>query len=966
MLLPILTSRRSLTPMAQSYPTDPPYDQQMMSLSRILKALRGAITAAEAITLALDHVHQELDFEVAWLGLYDRINHRLLTKGCHSPKQMRSIRTIVNLTPGDVMEQAVVQLRPLIVADLQNEIRAGEWGAIAKQLALQSAIIFPIKRQEVCFGLLLLASPAWGKTASLGERSYLAIVTGGLAEVLHHFEAEQQRQQAKRLEQPLLNLLGKFGQLPDTDSQIRDLVHETQRFIAPTRTRVFWFEPKGNYFWQRWPGHSTAITEAGAKTLRIAVEEVRGLYQALANQQLVVVGESRGAHKAIVPDRLMQQLKAQSLMVAPITRQGDVVGFLAVEGTAPRIWQPGEKQFLLGAAQLLSLAMPLAANQDLVRQVKLDQHLTTGMIQGIYGDVDWHQTLNHCFQVLRDRLGVQQFLVLLFNPDRNGYDLCFQSQASRPRSVPMLWPCLDDVDWQMLERSPAAISIDNLAQDLKLMAWRPYLLDLGTQAVLAGNVAPGNAPEGIVMIGDRISRQWTAEERGLFESMARQIGVILHQWQLQRQLDQQQHIYESLQWGLQALHQGFQPEQLEQTTLRHILQLLQGAMVLLVSWQPGDSVATVSQVINQDSSMEVDPHYPIPVGSDALLNWAMQTDGVLPIQAADLPEQTQAWFQVPASCRLLVAALKTAPIHWVTGVVVAVSPAHRQWGSHHSTIFKLLTGQMAWSRRHLAATNMLTQQRQDLEQLNWYKHHCLDGIYDQLAQISQTLEDLQDRQAPHPPDQLGPDQLGPLHSQIQALMTDARQVLDQERWQLQQAYQTTPLISLLNRLMERVKPVFERRQLWSKVHHDSNAILGGDLAKIELMLYDVMTAACDRSPIGGRIDVWCRGLTADWLELSITDDGHCPPGLLEELNQGQPMDVLAPSSLDEPPGLHLAICKGLIDQLGGEISFSTLDDGRTHSRVLLPLATYSEHKKHRNTINSPLNEADQPSHLTKD
>jgi GAF domain-containing protein len=942
--------------MAQSHSPDPPYDQHMMSLSRILKALRGATTAAEAITLALDHVHQELDFEVAWVGLYDRINHRLLTKGCQSPKHMRSMRTVINLTPGDVMEQSVVQLRPLIVADLQNEIRAGEWGAIAKQLALQSAIIFPIKRQEVCFGLLLLASADWGKTASLGERSYLAIVTGGLAEVLHHFEAEQQRQQAKRLEQPLLNLLAKLGDLPTTDHQIRDVVQEIQRFIAPTRTRLFWFEPKGNYFWQRWPGRSTP--EEVSNPLQIPVESVRGLYQALNSQQLVVVGESRGAHKAVVPDHLMQLLKAQSMMVAPVTHQGDLVGFIGVEGSRPRIWQGEEKQFLVGAAQLLSLALPMATNQETVRQVKLDQHLTTGVIQGIYGDVDWHHTLNDCFQVLKDRLGVHQFLVLLFNPDRNGYDLCFQSQASRPRSVPMVWPCLDDVDWQMLERSPSAVAIDNLSQDLKLMAWRPHLLNLGVQSVLAGNVAPGNAPEGIVMMGDRISRQWTSEERSLFESMARQIGLVLHQWQLQRQIDQQGHIYDSIQWGLQALHKGFHPDQLEKTTLQHLLQLLQGSMVVLISWHPGDGIATVSQVMSQDSSMGVAEQHPIPVGSDAIINWALQTEGILPLSAADLPEKTQDWFHVPPSCRLLITALKTAPDHWVNGVVVAVSLPHRQWSSYHGTIFKLLTSQLAWSRRHLVATTMLTQQRQDLEQLNWYKHHCLHGVHEQLQQIQQTLSGLTS-----PPINLEALQLEPLKHQVDRLIGTTGAVLQQERWQLQHQYQTMPLISLLNRLIERATPFLERRQLWSKVHHESNAILGGDMAKLELILYEMMVAACDRSPLGGRIDIWCRGLNLDWLELSITDDGHCPAAFLEELNQGQPLDILAPSSLDEPPGLHLAICKALMEQMGGTMSFSTLDDGRTHSRVLLPLASYTEQNKHRNLSLPATDEADQPTGL---
>ncbi|TVQ07225.1 MAG: GAF domain-containing protein [Leptolyngbya sp. DLM2.Bin27] len=929
--------------MAQSRANDSPHDrhdQKIMVLSRLLKALRSTTTPEAALTLALDHVHQELDFEVAWVGRYDRSNHRLLTKGCHSPTQMQSIRTVINLTPGDVMEQVVIQQRPLVVADLQNEIRAGEWGTIAKQLALQSAIIFPIKYQEVCFGLLVLASPDWGKSASLGERSYLAIVVGELAEALHHFEAEQQRQQVKRIGQPLLSLIGSLGDLPDIDSQLKEVLREIQGFISPHRSRVFWFEPKGNYFWQRMPALALHAVAPGADpNARIAVDEVRGLYQALCNQQLVVVGESQGALKAVVSDRLLQHIHAQAILIAPINHQGDLMGFISVEGNVPRLWKEAEKQFVIGAAQLLSLAMPGAVSRESSRQSQLDEHLTTGIIQGIHGDVDWNHTLQTCATVLQDRLAIQQFFVLLFNPDRNGYDLCFQSQASRPRAVPLLWPCLSDVDWQMLERSPSPISIASLPHDLKLMAWQPHLLELEAHSLLVSNVAPGNAPEGLVLICDRISRQWTSTEQSLFEAVSRQIGVILHQWQLQRQLDQQQHIYESIQWGLQALHKGLQPNQLEEVTLQHVMQLLQSSAVLLVSWPAGGHTATVTQMVSQDNSIRSHSDQAIAVSSDAIINWALQTDGMLPLTVDELPPETAAWLMAPAGSRLLITALRTAPSHAVTGVAVAISPAHHQWANHHLTIFKLLISQLAWSRRHLTMSAMLTQQRQDLENLNWYKHHRLEDLYRTLGKLAQDIDHLRGKEST-----LG-NELQLLHTQLATVMETAEAVLVGERWQLHNQQQTMPLISLLNRLIERVNPILETRQLWSKVHNESNVVLRGDMLKLELILYEVMAAACNRSPVGGRIDLWCRVISLDWVELSITDNGDCPHQLIEDLNQGHPLDVLAPSPLDRPPGLHLAICKILVDQLGGEMSFSILDDGRTHSRLLLALAAYPDHGK---------------------
>ncbi len=921
--------------MAQSQSADSPYDQQMVSLSRVLKAVRSAQTAADAITLALTHFYQELDFDVAWVGLYDRERHRLVTHGYHSPPQMRPMRTAINLTPGDLMEQAVIQQRPLIVADLQNEVRAGEWGVIAKQFALQSAILYPIKRQDVCFGLLVLASPRWGLTSSLAERSYLAIVMGALAEVLHHFDAEQQRQQAKRLEQPLLALLGRLGLLLDVDSQLKEVVRETQRFIGPTRTRVFWFEPKGNYFWQRQPSPTPlSLAQTEEHILKLPVDEVRGLYQALCNQQLVVLGESRGALNTIVSDRLMQQLQAQSLMVAPLTAGTELIGFLSVEGSLPRLWQEAEKQFLMGIARLLSLALPTATHQEDLRHSQIEQYLTAGVMQGIHSDRDWRYALQTCFANLSDRLGIQQFFVLLLNADRNGYDLCFHGQASRGVDPLPLWPSLDEVDWHLLERSSTPVALDNLPQDLKLMAWRPHLLELGAQAVMVCNVSPGNRPEGIVVVSDRISRQWTAAEQSLFLAVGRQLGVILHQWQLQRQIEQQQDTYEAIDWGLQALHQGLRADQLEQTTLEHILQLLQGSLALLVTWPPGEPQAQISQVVCQDTSVWVKENHPISIANDAILQEALQRSEPLILPAERLPSETRGWLVPPVNSRLLITALRTAPSHLVTGVVVLVASAQQQWAGHQLTIFRLLTNQLAWSRRHLHLASWLTRQRQDLEHLNWYKHHCLEETHWNLNKLAQEFGIAQARD-----ESLNPTQCRYFLNRLKGLVENAQPVIDQERWQLQQQTQTMPLISLLNRLIERITPILESRQLWSKVHNDSNAVVSGDMAKLEMILYDVLLAACQRSPLGGRIDIWCRVLNLDWLELSITDNGQCPPTLLEELKVGGPADILAPSKLDEPPGLHLAICQTLLEQLGGEITFSLLEDGRTHSRLLLPLTT---------------------------
>ncbi|MEO1446398.1 MAG: ATP-binding protein, partial [Cyanobacteria bacterium J06635_11] len=103
------------------------------------------------------------------------------------------------------------------------------------------------------------------------------------------------------------------------------------------------------------------------------------------------------------------------------------------------------------------------------------------------------------------------------------------------------------------------------------------------------------------------------------------------------------------------------------------------------------------------------------------------------------------------------------------------------------------------------------------------------------------------------------------------------------------------------------------------------------------VLYELITAACDRSPVGDRIDIWCRPIDSQWLEVSITDEGAIPPQVLQELDQGRSADLLSPSTLQKPENSHLWVCQSLMQQLGGEFTLAPMDDGRTLSRIVLPL-----------------------------
>lgn len=916
---------------------EPAHENQMVALSRVLKGLRHSPDAQSAIRLTLDHLQQEFPYDLVWLGRYEAEQHCLRTQGCRTAGRP-SLRVTFSITPGDLLEQVVVQQRSVVVADLKAQSNAGDWGTVAQQHNLQSALLFPVKHQGQCVAVVVLGSAHWGLSPDLAERSHLAMVLGTLGATLHHLQQAEQRQHEKQADQPLLALLGTLGTLPTREAQLKAMLQQVQQFIRPARTRLFWREAKGNYFWQWFPPLNRDA--AGVALGHLAVDDMRSLHHTLCHGQLVVVGDPEGAGRAAVPERLMQGLKAQALMLAPILEQGELVGFITVESSQPRLWLEVEKQCLRGVGQLAGLSLPAATAQEAVAQMQLDQQLTAGVMQSICNDGDWQHTLQTCGERLLRRLGGQQFCVLLFNPNSGHYDLYFHRQTGRSGMVPVTWSCLDNVDWKLLGRSSTPVALDDLHQDFKLRAWLPHLHTMGAGAVLVSNVAPGNAPEGIVLVTHGSPRHWSPVECDLLETVGRQIGVILHQWQLQQQMDRRERVHESIQWGLQALQRSCSLPQLEQITVDQVAALLQVPAVALMSWMPGDTMAKISQSLVQTDDIVLDDTQAIPVQTDVLINWALQTDDsrkhhILPLTMADLPDDQPPWLAAPPQSKLLLVALRTAPDHHVTGVLVVWGHSQRQWTDYHLEVLALLAGQLAWCRRHLLQERLLLGQRNTLEQLNWYKTHRLADFQRQLHTAVERLDRL--AAAPAPEAEPWQRSLQPIHT----LLSDLSPLLNQERWQLDTQPQTAPLVSLLTHLIEHTTPLVQERQLWVKVHSDdTNVVVTGSIAKIECVLHELLAAACGRSALGGRIDIWCRPTSHQgWLEFSITDDGDLPTDLLAALQQDRPLDWLALSPLDAPPGLNLAICQGLMAQLGSRLKVSRLDDGRIHTSVLLAVAS---------------------------
>lgn len=128
-------------------------DQNIFSLGRVLQSLREENDVDVLIETTISYLKEQFDYKLVWIALYDRLNHILFGKGGLSPVAESSyLRQRVVLSPGDLLEQVVIEQRSIGVADLKAENRAEQWQGFAAKFNIQGTIILPIRYEESLFG----------------------------------------------------------------------------------------------------------------------------------------------------------------------------------------------------------------------------------------------------------------------------------------------------------------------------------------------------------------------------------------------------------------------------------------------------------------------------------------------------------------------------------------------------------------------------------------------------------------------------------------------------------------------------------------------------------------------------------------------------------------------------------------------------------------------------------------------
>lgn len=972
-------------------------DKQIVSLGRVLQTLREEDNVDVLIETTVNYLQTELNYSLIWIGFYDRLDHRILGKGGITPTGGSGfLKQRFFLNPGDLLEQVVIQQRPIGVPDLQEETRAGEWRKAAQTFNIRGTLIYPLRYRDRCFGVALLGQPGWGISPRPDEKARLSMLLGGMAAALNQIESDWQHQQTKRPDEPLLALLNELRTLPTMWQRLEVLVSQTHAFVKPTRTNIYWFEPEKRYFWRRVGNRTTSSIGGKDSAAGITVQEAGGFYKAMVGDQVVSIGEAHSSLKADVTSRLLQRLGVRSLLAAPILLQDELLGFLAVEGNDPRIWQEQEKNFVRGAAQLVALIAPIERMEATIEQTKQDQVLTAELARAIASEQDWLSSLKTCADNLSHRLQQARFLVLLFDSESGKFEICYQNHPANRQplgaslrhgkeihSAPpnqdsgaahYFLPALNEVDWQFLSNNES-VEIEDLSADLKLVNWREGLLEAGVRSLLISRTSSQGSIEGLLAFGYETPRTWTHAERELIRVVTQQIGLIVHQWQLQRQVSSQQKIFQSLQWGLSTLASG-QPllstqvtsdtkleiRNYEGTVVQSIAQMLACPLVALVAWSPGEHLGQIVASVIGNQQFAVNLNAVVPINTDQLIQAALAEDSLVTKRVDRLSPATKQWLVGSGIGEILVMALRTAPEYEPTGVVVVADKPGRRWSEMALPAFGLLVTQLAWFRRYLMLTHHLQSQRQELERLNWYKHRCMEDFHRCVEAGVKVLSQLDSKEA-----EILQTRVRQICQQLGNSVSAIARLLSTEQWKMrsindlrENPRETISLATLFKRALERIDPLLKERRLWSQLHevrseHNQKIPISfsGELFKIELIIYEVLTAAGDRAPQGGKIDIWYRivgqgtsGNTASGdlsepmfnplLELSITDSGVIDPQLIAELRQ-RPWDELVPSTLDQPPGLHLQICQSLVQQMGGKLKLYQVEDGRILTRLLLPL-----------------------------
>ncbi len=964
----------------------------LAALQATLQQMREQTDAKVLIQLTLDYVGAVFVAPLIWLALYDYQNHQLVGQGGVTLLEDQTLlRAVHPLQPGEIMEQVVIEQRPISLPDMSQEPRMGIWQREAKRLGgIQGCLIHPIasagwsslRSQRRCLGVLMLGSQVWGITTSEEEKALLGILLGQLAASLQQLESAWKQQTEKRLEDPLIALGVAMRQAGSLQERVSLVTQELQSFIGlrpadatgAVRIQVYWHERGQGQFIPHnthnigAPKASPPPPPKGAKTgsapIRdgsLPLRELGDMYYTLADGQVVVAHDATGTTRSEITPKLMQQLRAQAVLAAPILLQKDLLGFICVESDVPRTWQDIERQLVAAAGNWLALATPLETLDRMIRQLASDQEFVQQVARSVYSQADLQQALQQAIIGLGQRLKASAVAVLMLDPGTQTPRLFYEYRSEGKQPLPKQFSPLSEQDWGDLMRNEVLVA-ENYDQDLRLLSWREEFAPLGIRSLMltyTGHAGESNATpiEGLILVMHQQLRAWGREERQLLRGIAQQLGVVLRQSQLEESRQRQGQLLNSLSTTCLTLQNLTTLPEIYNTTVQQTAQMLGIPLALLVSWLPGAShgqlqppfVATTSDRVSGTESL-FRPTGPTEVDlQDPLLAYALQSVEPLHLIHEQIPPASRTWLNsVGLGSWLLMPLGSGADLLAPLGVLILGAEAGKSWDPYERAAVMLVAQTCCWTLRRLLWIQTLQEQQETLNELNWYKHRRLldmqNTLLDNLRRLGQVPETPGDEATRW-------QKVVEIGRGLRDLTTYTGPLLQSESWQVQPQSMSVPLAALVRKGLRRLESLTQKRKLWPRAHGDMGVAVQGDAGRLEMILWEVLVAAAQRSPEGGRLDLWSqvsddprgRGEHVGYVELLVVDQGSFDPNLMAALQLDPEMVIYADPLLKSPltvsPGLELSLCQRVMQRMGGQLSFYQSSDGRYVSRLLMPVGS---------------------------
>jgi GAF domain-containing protein/signal transduction histidine kinase len=912
--------------------------QRLVALQSVLEQIRLQQQIEPLLGLALAFIQTVFDYPLVWLATYSPDQRELTGVQGAMPKTEKTAwaQQGFKVLPGDYFDQVLLTGQPAVIANLQKDQRAGQWQTVACRTEVEGALIYPLWHQDQPYGVILLGSHHWGGNPRPEEMTHLSILSGALGAALQNLQPQGQSPgQSYQFLQAAVSQLTLIAGFEERMAVILQSLHQA---LMPTQTSLYWLDPQQKCFWQRLfyhPDMGKRVRGKKSVPIEVPLADVQHFYQALRTEPVVAVSEIQGAVHTKAPARLMQQMRRRSLLSAPVMFNQQFCGFLAVEGAEPRVWQDQEKQLIQSFAQLASFVSPAVMEDGLPVYTAADDspELIVQILQSVAQSQDWAQTQQQIMEQVCLHLQAQWMAVL--SPDARTGRFQIVHQIHTPKLKPSTEPFqpLSDVDKNMMRRSEQAIAVDNLADDLRLLAWKPKIEALGIKALLLSHTTQDQQLDQILLVGGLTPRTWTASDCYLLDRVCQALQAGRQHHQLQVENQQQHSLNTILQQSLLLQDQAVNPKQLVTDALQGLLEVLSVPAAAVVLWEGGQ--AEIAACIASLPDFDLIQNTPIDMAQDGLLQSLSALgppqikegtcENIVSLPVQDLTPETRLWLNCRALGQVLAIPILESDQHQPLGAVIFCDRLPPGVGLHAEKPqlidgAAMLVRHLAGRYRSMVSLKRYSKRLESLNCLSWYQYrqveyHCQTALTHQQA--------------------LAQAESSPLLLKSQAAIEKIEQVMQADPEQFHLDDISLPVASLLRQSLARIETLANQRQLWTQVHNlTSNTTATGVNPKLEQVLYELLLAACYRSQAGQRIDIWCRLANPEWLELSITDQGLINPQLIADLSNHN--DATS-STLHSPPGKHFRACQTFMKRLGGQLELAQLEDGRVLSRLMLPL-----------------------------